>query len=63
VSRRIVHVHASRTGRIANATFGDYLVFRGGLKNVLAEGRFDRDWKMPKDAAERLRSSGVVTVR
>jgi pimeloyl-ACP methyl ester carboxylesterase len=45
------------------STFGDYLVFKGGLRNVLAEGRFDRDWHLPAAAAEKLRASGVVTVR
>jgi poly(3-hydroxybutyrate) depolymerase len=45
------------------STFGDYLVFKGGLRNVLAEGRFDRDWHLPAAAAEKMRATGVVTVR
>jgi hypothetical protein len=45
------------------STFGDYLVFKRGLNNVLAEGRFDRDWKLPPDAASLLQATGVVTVR
>jgi hypothetical protein len=44
------------------STFGDYIVFRGGIANVLAEGRFDRDWTLPAAAAARLRATGVVTV-
>ena len=36
---------------------------RGGLDNVLAEGRFDRNWKLPADAAAKLRATGAVEVR
>ena len=45
------------------STFGDYLVFRGGLDDVLAEGLFDRDWKLPPDAKAKLQAAGVVTLR
>jgi hypothetical protein len=45
------------------STFPDYVIFKGGVDHVLAEGRFDRDWKLPADAAEQLRAIGVVSVR
>ena len=45
------------------STFGDYLVFKGGIDRVLAEGRFDRDWNLPADAAAKLRATGVVAIR
>jgi len=44
------------------STFGDYIVFKGSLSNVLAEGRFDRNGKVAPDAAEKLRAAGTVTV-
>jgi hypothetical protein len=44
-------------------SFGDYILFKGSLKNVVAEGRFDRNWKVPPDAAAKLLASGTVTVR
>jgi hypothetical protein len=44
-------------------TFGDYILFRGGLDNVLAEGRFDRNWRLPADAAETIRATGAVEIR
>ena len=44
-------------------TFGDYVLFKGSLANVVAAGRFDRDWKMPADARAKLEASGTVTVR
>ncbi len=39
---------------------GDYLLFRKG--EVLAEGRFDRNWRLPEEAAARLRATGVVRI-
>jgi len=49
--------------RIAElATFGDYVVFKGALGHVVAEGRFGRDWKLsPLDAAK-LTAGGVITI-
>lgn len=44
-------------------TFGDYFVFRGGLDNIVAEGRFDRNWKLPPEASQKLRSLGAIEVR
>lgn len=44
-------------------TFGDYILFKGSLANVLAEGRFDRNWKLPAEAAARITATGTVTLR
>jgi poly(3-hydroxybutyrate) depolymerase len=44
-------------------TLGDYVVFRGGLDNAIVEGRFDRNWKLPADAAAKIRSLGAIEVR
>ncbi len=44
------------------SSFGDYILFKGSLTNVVAEGRFDRNWKVPADAASRLLAPGTVTV-
>jgi len=44
-------------------TFGDYLVFKGSLAHVVAEGRFDRNWKLPADAVVRIESTGAVSVK
>jgi poly(3-hydroxybutyrate) depolymerase len=51
------------TPQHALMTFGDYFVFRGGLENIATAGRFDRDWKLPADAARRLRALGAIEVR
>lgn len=44
------------------STFGDYILFKGSLANVLAEGRFDRNGKVGPEVAEKLRASGTVTI-
>ncbi len=42
--------------------FGDYVLFKGSLAHVVAEGRFDRNWKLPAEARAQLQASGTVTV-
>jgi len=44
------------------ATFGDYILFEGSLRRVIAEGRFDSDWKVPPADAAKMAQSGAVTV-
>ncbi|HYO83503.1 MAG TPA: dienelactone hydrolase family protein, partial [Bryobacteraceae bacterium] len=44
-------------------TLGDFVLFKGGLDNVVAEGRFDNKWQLPQDTAARLRATGAVTLR
>jgi hypothetical protein len=44
------------------STFGDYILFKGSLANVVAEGRFDPNWKLPEGAREKMAASGTVTV-
>jgi len=43
-------------------TFGDYILFKGSLNHVVAEGRFDRNWKVPADASAQMLATGTVTV-
>ena len=43
--------------------FGDYVVFKGGLDNVIAEGRFDRDWKLSSAARTALAATGAFEIR
>ena len=45
------------------STFGDYILFKGGLPNVLIEGRFDRAGKVPPEAKAKLEAAGTVTVK
>ncbi len=42
---------------------GDYVVFRRSLANVVAEGSFDRNWKVPAGQATKLAASGVIRIR
>jgi predicted esterase len=43
--------------------FGDYILFKGSTANVVAAGRFDRDWKLPAAEAAKIRATGAVEVR
>ncbi len=44
-------------------SFGDFVLFKGSLENVIAEGRFDRSWKLPAEAAAKMAATGVVEIR
>jgi acetyl esterase/lipase len=44
------------------ASFGDFILFKGSLANVISEGRFDRNWKLPAEKAAAMRTSGTVTI-
>jgi hypothetical protein len=44
-------------------SFGDYIVFKGGIDTVIAEGRFNNDWNLPADVAGKLRATGALEVR
>ena len=44
-------------------TFQDYIVFKGSLENVILEGRFTRDWKLPAADAARLRAIGAIETK
>ncbi|HEX8985492.1 MAG TPA: alpha/beta hydrolase-fold protein [Bryobacteraceae bacterium] len=43
--------------------FGDFILFKGSLENVIAEGRFDRRWKLPPEDAAKIRATGAVNIR
>lgn len=42
--------------------FGDYVLFRGNIGQVVAEGRFDANWKVPASVAGRLTATGTVRI-
>jgi hypothetical protein len=44
------------------STFGDYILFKGGLKNVLAEGRYGRNGKVPAETVAKVLGTGTVSV-
>ncbi|MBI4877764.1 MAG: phospholipase [Acidobacteria bacterium] len=43
--------------------FGDYLLFKGSLENVAAEGRFDARWRLPSAEAAKMKATGAVAVK
>jgi hypothetical protein len=42
--------------------FQDFILFRESPDNIVSEGLFDNNWKMPAAAIETLKSTGAVTV-
>jgi pimeloyl-ACP methyl ester carboxylesterase len=44
-------------------SFGDFVLFKGSLEDIVAEGRFGPDWTVPREAAARMRATGAVIVR
>jgi hypothetical protein len=43
-------------------TFGDYILFKGSLANVVAEGLYDANWQIPPQSAAKMLATGTVTV-
>ena len=44
-------------------SFGDFLLFKGSLENVIAEGLFTPDWKLPPNAAQKMSATGAVQIQ
>lgn len=44
-------------------SFQDFILFKGSLEHVIAEGRFDRNWKVPPELAAKMMATGAVRVR
>jgi dienelactone hydrolase len=40
--------------------YKDFLLFRETPDNIISQGCFDNDWKLPGEAAEAMKSSGVI---
>jgi len=43
--------------------FKDILLFKGSFKNIVAEGYFSQDWKLPATLLTPLTGSGVITTK
>lgn len=44
-------------------SFGDFILFKGSLENVIAEGLFTPDWRLPPDAARKMNATGAVQIQ
>jgi dipeptidyl aminopeptidase/acylaminoacyl peptidase len=40
----------------------DYVLFKGSLADVIVEGRFDPDWRVSRADAEKIKTTGAVTI-
>jgi hypothetical protein len=54
---------ASGTGMKAAMGLQDFLLFKETNDQVISEGYFDNDWKLPAEELSKLKGSGVVEVR
>jgi fermentation-respiration switch protein FrsA (DUF1100 family) len=45
------------------SSFGDYILFKGSLADVVAEGRFDGNWKVASDSSAKMLATGTVTIQ
>jgi hypothetical protein len=43
--------------------FGDFILFSDTPDNAVAAGVFDNNWQLPAEAAERIKASGVVSIK
>jgi len=43
--------------------YGDFFLFKETPDNVIVKGTFDNYWKLPAEAADALKATGVVTVK
>lgn len=43
--------------------FQDFVLFRENSDNIITQGRFDNNWNLPAEAAEAMRTTGVVQIR
>ena len=39
----------------------DYILFKGSVENLIVEGRFDRNWRVPEADATKMAAGGAVT--
>lgn len=40
----------------------DYVLFQGSLDNAIASGDFDLHWRVPEEAAAKMKATGVVSI-
>ncbi|NSW95138.1 MAG: phospholipase, partial [Bacteroidales bacterium] len=43
--------------------FQDFILFKDSPDNVIIQGRFDNNWKIPAEAAAVLKASGVIELK
>jgi len=43
--------------------YGDFFMFKESPDNMVVKGTFDKNWKLPSDAAETMKATGVITLK
>ena len=42
---------------------GDFVLFKETSDNIITQGYFDNNWKLPAEAAEAMKATGVITLK
>ena len=42
------------------STFKDYIIFKSSINNVIADGFFDENWKIPEETQKNIKTSGII---
>lgn len=42
---------------------GDFILFRESPDSTITQGRFDKNWKLPPEAVQAMKTTGVVTIK
>jgi hypothetical protein len=43
--------------------YQDFVLFRESSDNIITQGIFDNNWKLPAEAAEAMKTTGAVIVK
>ena len=43
--------------------YKDFILFKNTPDNIVSEGYFDNDWKLPADEAAKMKASGVIQLK
>jgi hypothetical protein len=41
----------------------DFILFKENSDNIITQGNFDNNWKLPSEAAEAMKATGVITLK
>ena len=59
-ARRIFSFMPGPAGALGQ--FQDFILFKDSPDNIVAEGRFDNNWRLPEAEAAKMKATGAVTV-
>jgi pimeloyl-ACP methyl ester carboxylesterase len=52
-----------RSGVESLGDLGDFVLFKGSLDNIIVQGNFDNNWKLPESSRSDMKKTGVVDLK